>query len=176
MSDWQSFVQAFYQLPLEERRRHWDGLANDQRYAFELAAKNMRLGPLVHDLSATTASFPVRAAAFLVDLGVTGTFGFLAFPLADVHAALTYLAFSASIAYFFCKDALPHGQSLGKKLFRLAVVDWKTGDPCSLRQSISRNLVHFAGIFDYAGALRSSGRRIGDDLAGTAVVARNRSV
>jgi uncharacterized RDD family membrane protein YckC len=42
--------------------------------------------------------------------------------------------------YLLLKDGLPRGQSLGSRLAKIAVVDQKTGAPCTFRQSFIRNL------------------------------------
>ncbi|AXQ31570.1 hypothetical protein D0B54_00125 [Solimonas sp. K1W22B-7] len=45
-------------------------------------------------------------------------------------------------AYFLLADGLPNGQSLGKKWIRLAVVDERSGKPCTYLQAIVRTLVN----------------------------------
>ncbi len=75
--------------------------------------------------------------------------------------------------YFLLRDGLP-GSSLGKRLMGIAVVDVKTGAPCSKKQSFLRNLLLMVlGALDLViPFFRQNGRRIGDDVAGTVVVSR----
>lgn len=83
------------------------------------------------------------------------------------------------IYYRFTKDARPNGQSIGKKICNLMVIDVETGAPCSLGQSIGRafvlsifNVIPILGWFVEPIAVISSddGRRLGDRAAGTQVV------
>lgn len=70
----------------------------------------------------------------------------------------------------FC-DALPGGQSLGKKFTGSAVVHVKTGRPCNFWQSFVRNLTLVVlGIFDWVFIMGEKRRRLGDYLAGTEVI------
>lgn len=54
--------------------------------------------------------------------------------------------FCWSIFYLLCHDALPGGQSYGKRLLGLMVVDLTTNQPCTYRQSIIRNLAGIATL------------------------------
>lgn len=72
--------------------------------------------------------------------------------------------------YFFFSDAF-NGQSLGKRLLRIGVIDANSRRPCNLFQLLTRNtsivvfnVVDVLMIFDH------SKLRLGDRLAGTAVV------
>ncbi|GAA5214070.1 RDD family protein [Corallincola platygyrae] len=72
--------------------------------------------------------------------------------------------------YLFC-DALPQGQSLGKKVFNISVVSENGGHYCSLTQSFLRNLiVPFLGVFDAVFILSKKRKRLGDYLAQTVVI------
>jgi uncharacterized RDD family membrane protein YckC len=75
--------------------------------------------------------------------------------------------------YFLIKDALPNGQSFGKKSMQLKVVSSKTGNNCTVVQSIIRNIVNFIPFLNIADALfagRYKRQRIGDILARTIVI------
>jgi len=81
--------------------------------------------------------------------------------------------------YRFTKDARPNGQSIGKKMCNLMVIDVETGEPCSLGQSIGRafiltlfNVVPILGwlVEPLAVLVSDDGRRLGDRAAGTQVV------
>ncbi len=71
-----------------------------------------------------------RVAAKAVDFGVFTVFIFIPGKL-GILLGLTYLALA---------DSLFDGESLGKKLLGIRVVDLEEGTPCSVRQSFVRNI------------------------------------
>jgi uncharacterized RDD family membrane protein YckC len=84
--------------------------------------------------------------------------------------------FSISLAciYLFLSDALPKGQSLGKRILSISVVSKKTGKYCTLWQSFLRNiLTPFLGALDVIFILSKERQRIGDMLADTVVVIKD---
>lgn len=98
-----------------------------------------------------------RGSALVVDLLLS----VLTLPLAGL-----------GLGYFLLRDAMGGGQSLGKRLYRLKVVDAESGEPCSLRTSLARNiwlLVPFMPMFEVV-ALSATGLRWGDRMAETRVV------
>ena len=73
--------------------------------------------------------------------------------------------------YFVFSDALPGGQSLGKKPFGIRVISKTTGEPCKIWQSFMRNAFSpIVGILDAALILGKERQRLGDRLANTVVV------
>ena len=77
------------------------------------------------------------------------------------------------VIYACVKDGIRDGQSFGKGLMNLRVVDYNTGMPATIGQSFIRNCL--CGSVDqmccYLFALCSEdGRRIGDHVAGTVVI------
>ncbi|NHJ02300.1 MAG: RDD family protein [Candidatus Heimdallarchaeota archaeon] len=69
--------------------------------------------------------------------------------------------------YFFWKDNLRHGQSFGKRLFGLRVVNFSDGKPITLSTSCMRNCCFCCPCL----ALKTkSKRRLGDYFAGTIVI------
>lgn len=73
--------------------------------------------------------------------------------------------------YFLFSDALPKGQSLGKKALGIHVIDMDTGRYCNTWQSFLRNaLTPVIGTIDAIFILTKKRQRIGDMLAGTIVV------
>jgi uncharacterized RDD family membrane protein YckC len=84
-----------------------------------------------------------------------------------VGAAPAVLMF---VGYLLFSDGLGEGQSFGKKLVKIAVVDQSTGAPCSYGGSLVRNLVRMLGVFDWAFALGERRQRLGDKAANTIVV------
>ncbi|AQZ93927.1 RDD family protein [Halopseudomonas phragmitis] len=75
-----------------------------------------------------------------------------------------------AVAYLLFKDALPRGQSLGKRMLGLAVIGSVTYQDCSWWQSALRNLVLPVLFPLEAIVILLSGRRIGDALASTMVI------
>ena len=84
-----------------------------------------------------------RVCAFLIDLLIIN----LAFSvLTAVIAGIPDISFSLiSIVYLLVRDALVHGQSLGKYAVGLRVVDLE-GQPCDLRRSGLRNLIFIVPV------------------------------
>lgn len=101
--------------------------------------------------------------AFLGEFAVARAYDLEGWPL--VVAALP------AIFYYFLADALPGGQSLGKRLLDMKVIDAETGEPCSFAQSFVRNLILFVGgPVDWVFILGERHQRLGDRAAGTLVV------
>ena len=80
-----------------------------------------------------------------------------------------YSGMSLGLAYFLLSDGLPNGQSLGKKLLKIQVLDDEGIKPCSLAQSFFRNVTFPLGIIDWVFIFFKSRRRLGDFIAGTVV-------
>ncbi|HEX7240430.1 MAG TPA: RDD family protein [Longimicrobiaceae bacterium] len=92
-------------------------------------------------------------------------------------APLYLVAALSSVAYYFLADGLPGGQSLGKRVLGMTVVDAGTGEPCTMGQSFVRNLLlAVLGFFDWVFIFGSQHQRLGDKLAGTVVLEAGRSV
>ncbi|MGY1878812.1 RDD family protein [Pseudomonas reactans] len=78
-------------------------------------------------------------------------------------------AFFAAFAYFLLADALPNGQSLGKRLLSIATVDRKTRKGCSISQSFTRNSGALV-VIDWVWIFMESRTRLGDMFAKTIVI------
>lgn len=75
------------------------------------------------------------------------------------------------VCYFVFSDALPGGQSLGKKPFGISVVSKTTGKPCKLWQSFLRNAFSpVLGIIDGVLIYGKKRQRLGDKFANTIVI------
>lgn len=86
-------------------------------------------------------------------------------------AVAAYLAFGSGIGYYLFSDALPNGQSLGKKLLGMSVIDERSYLSCNLYQSFMRNITTpFLNILDWIFIFFGSRKRLGDMLASTIVV------
>lgn len=97
--------------------------------------------------------------------------------------------FFAGLAYLLISDGLFDGRSLGKRLIGLRIISNATNKPCSVRESILRNLLLCIGValwkipligwifivliiaFEFVILLGSKeGMRLGDELAKTTVI------
>lgn len=73
--------------------------------------------------------------------------------------------------YYLLSDALPKGQSIGKKLLNISVVHENTGAYCTVTQSIIRNLLTpILGIIEVIFIFMKRRQRLGDMLASTIVI------
>ncbi len=80
-------------------------------------------------------------------------------------------AIAIPVCYFVFSDALPNGQSLGKKPFGLYVISRTTGKPCSLIQSFLRNAFSpILGLIDAVLIFGKERQRLGDKFANTIVI------
>jgi uncharacterized RDD family membrane protein YckC len=96
-------------------------------------------------------------------------------PMADSSETLAGMlwlpALLFCLVYLFFSDALPEGQSLGKRIMGIAVVDRRTGRPCTAWQAFVRNvLLAILGFFDWIFIFGERHQRLGDMVAGTIVV------
>jgi uncharacterized RDD family membrane protein YckC len=127
------------------------------------------------------AGFGRRFAAFLIDLmligGVTGLLSMVLKLLPDALSTLivTTAGFLITWGYHVYFEVRQGGQSLGKRLLSLRVVDAR-GLPIDLRQSLVRNVVRAFDMIPVGGIgmatclLDRHRRRLGDLAAGTLVV------
>ncbi|MBB4639538.1 RDD family protein [Longimicrobium terrae] len=121
------------------------------------------------------ASRGTRLFAQFID-GFVGLIAFIPagiFLLVDETAG--GLAIIAAVFFYFAyllfSDALPGGQSMGKRMLGIAVVDHRTYQPCTGGQSFVRNLLLcILGFFDWIFILGDTKRRLGDIVAGTIVI------
>lgn len=81
------------------------------------------------------------------------------------------LALGSAAAYYLFSDALPNGQSLGKKLLGMSVIDEQSHLNCNLYQSFIRNITTpCLSIVDWIFIFFGSRKRLGDMLASTIVI------
>ena len=110
-----------------------------------------------------TAQFIDGLAAISIGAGLFYVAKTLSWPLE--------LAILGWIAYLILCDAMPWGQSIGKRLIRIAVVHVDTEQPCTFWRSIVRSLSMITlGIVDAMFIVGKQRRRLGDFLARTKVV------
>jgi uncharacterized RDD family membrane protein YckC len=107
----------------------------------------------------------------LISLGLfaIGIFIRNAFELKDQYSGI--LIFAIPFLYYLLSDALPKGQSIGKKLLNISVVHKNTGAYCTVTQSILRNLLTpILGVFEAIFIFMKRRQRLGDMLANTIVI------
>jgi uncharacterized RDD family membrane protein YckC len=140
-----------------------------------VAAENEAVGLL--------ASRGARLGAQLIDVVVVLAIWFLATFLAAAAVSLGALAvlivgglgIGASVAYLLLADGLPGGQSFGKRVLDIAVIDRHTRRPCTYGQSFLRNLLlSLLGLIDWVFIFGHAHQRLGDMAANTIVVRANR--
>ncbi|WP_339427377.1 MULTISPECIES: RDD family protein [unclassified Pseudomonas] len=124
------------------------------------------------------ASIGRRLAARMIDCAIAVLIFFIVKYVAEALSAYVpgvtpkagfLCAFFAGFAYFLLADALPNGQSLGKRLLSIATVDRKTLKGCSVSQSFTRNSGALV-VIDWVWILMESRTRLGDMFAKTIVI------
>jgi len=118
------------------------------------------------------ADFGSRCVARLFDVGtalVLATIGALAVML--FTSVSRPVGAAVGLLYAVFADGLPGGQSVGKRVLDIAVVDVKSRKPCSYWQSLQRNvlLLLLSGL-DVLPAFGQRRQRWGDAVAGTEIV------
>lgn len=122
-----------------------------------LASRVQRL--VAQAIDGVVAFVPLTFAIFLVDPAP--------------RAALLFFAGGGlwMMFYLLLSDGFG-GQSVGKRLFDIQVIDEQTGKPCTILQSFIRNVVLSAlGPIDWVFIFGERQQRLGDRAAGTIVVA-----
>ena len=122
-----------------------------------------RLAPLGHRLWAQVIDGLIAVGLFALTM-----------PLWEMHDALVWVGLVLFLGYHLFADALPGGQSIGKRWARTAVVDDQTGRPCTVACSAVRNITQLFGVFDWIWILGARRQRAGDSLAGTRVILARR--
>lgn len=117
----------------------------------------------------------LRLVAKLID--VVGGLVFLAainYPLfvytpKAVYDPVGMISIALYFGYFLFKDAWG-GQSLGKRIVRIKVIEKLSGQPCTAPKSFLRNFFGALGIFDWVFIFGEKRMRLGDIAADTSVV------
>ena len=112
------------------------------------------------------------AARFLDGLVGYGGFFFSMYFFRSLGVGASLVVWVPFLLYILLADGMGTGQSLGKKWMKLAVVDARTGAPCSYGKSILRNAVRALGIFDALFIFGEKRQRLGDRAADTIVIKR----
>ena len=112
-------------------------------------------------------STPIMLAALFA--GVTGLHETTTGGIISVILFVVAIAWAAF--YYFFADGFTGGQSYGKRMLGMHVIDAKARTPCSFGQSFVRNLVlALLGPIDAVFILGERHQRLGDMAAGTVVI------
>ena len=126
----------------------------------------------------TSPALPSRVTRFLGQfldglIGMAPVIGAVIVMIANEKLGSMLLVVAAifAVLYYFLADGLQDGQSWAKRMLGMAVVDARTGAPCSMGQSFVRNfLLAILGPLDWIFIFGGEKRRLGDIAAGTQVV------
>ncbi|WP_347927168.1 RDD family protein [Pseudomonas helvetica] len=124
-----------------------------------------------------------RLAGYFIDLSIVFVLMFLkgligyklmassSYSVALFYSVINNILLVLAISYFLFCDALPNGQSVGKRLLKMSVVGFPVNTKCTIFQSLLRNVpkVMFS-ILDAVFVFFGFRRRLGDMLAMTMVV------
>ena len=127
-------------------------------------ATTSRLAPLSFRLVA----FAVDVPGSMVVLTAINFPLFLYTPM-KFSDSVGWASLAVLVIYVMFKDGA-NGQSIGKRLLGIQVLEKHSGEPCSLPRSLIRNMFYSMGIIDWIFALGKEQRRLGDQAAGTCVV------
>lgn len=140
-----------------------------------LLAQEQKLVELINVEATSYPSVLDRGVAHLIDQ-------FILVPIGFFSAVIIDLVFSEAsspnglwvvpcLLYFLFSDAFPNGQSIGKKICKIAVVSYKKRQPSGMYESFVRNIVLLlAGVVDILFLFSKERRRLGDRAADTIVV------
>jgi uncharacterized RDD family membrane protein YckC len=129
---------------------------------------------LNHDLAARgdrlIAQFLDSLVAVLVII-VSARFSNLSTKIGEIVRIFGILA---ALFYILCADGLKGGQSYGKRIVGICVIDATSGKPCTFIKSLLRNItLAFLGLIDWVFIFSEKRQRLGDKLANTIVVSKN---
>jgi uncharacterized RDD family membrane protein YckC len=118
------------------------------------------------------ASFGQRFFAQLIDSFVF--LGIIILSVSILPESIVNVGIILGFFYLLFSDALVGGQSLGKKVFQISVVDMTSMRPCTPMKSLIRNLsLAFLGIIDWVLIFSEKRQRLGDKLANTIVIKKS---
>lgn len=142
-----------------------DGKCNQCRY-------NLYLADPLNNKYFELASLNERLGARIVDWFIYA--GTLTLSSLYLPKSVVTVGVILGVFYLLFSDAFNNGQSLGKTLMKISVVDAKSKKPCTLMRSFFRNItLQFLGIFDLIPIFSDKRQRLGDLLANTIVIKKN---
>ena len=149
----------------------------------ESASFNIALAPLEQRLLARILDIFVAFALFFAVTFVTLLSIILVGILSNSSTALSELissigvsiGFLIALLYSLLADGLKGGQSYGKRIMKITVIDVKSRKPCTFIQSFARNLLlQLITTIDCISIIFSDKRqRLGDRIANTIVIKKH---
>jgi len=132
-------------------------------------AVGVTLGNLASTGSRYVAQFVDQVIAVMIVVAVSFLIGII-----GLNTAFgLVLVVSSYAAYILMNDAMPNGQSIGKKLLSIKVINKESGKNCSLSESFLRNIttvIPFLAVIDALLIFGVKKQRMGDKIANTLVV------
>ena len=101
---------------------------------------------------------------------VSGIIAFYLFDVALTRDVAVYGGIFIGLIYFLFSDSIPYGQSIGKKLLNIQVVNATSMQPCTPLESFLRNVTFPLGLFDWVFIFFGQHKRLGDFIASTIVI------
>jgi uncharacterized RDD family membrane protein YckC len=126
-------------------------------------------GITLGDLAKTGSRYVAQIVDQIIGFGLS----FIVLLLGINAGIALLLSIAIYVSYIMFNDAMPNGQSLGKKLFSIKVVNKTSGKNCSLSESFLRNITTIIPFLAFIDAMMILGRkkqRIGDRFANTIVI------
>lgn len=129
----------------------------------------------IESLANMYPSITERGVAHLLDQFMLLPIGFFTAVITDLvlrePSSGSAIWIITCLLYFIFSDSLPNGQSVGKKICKIAVVDYDKRLPIGMLKSFIRNIVLLlAGVVDLFFIFSKERRRLGDRAAGTIVI------
>jgi uncharacterized RDD family membrane protein YckC len=132
-------------------------------------AVGVTLGNLASTGSRYVAQFVDQVIAVMIVVAVSFLIGII-----GLNTAFgLVLVVSSYAAYILMNDAMPNGQSIGKKLLSIKVINKESGKNCSLSESFLRNIttvIPFLAVIDALLIFGTKKQRMGDKIANTLVI------
>ena len=114
------------------------------------------------------ASLGNRFLAQIIDNIIALLFCLILYLVGNLSTSAHWFAFVGYLSYHLLSDGLRGGQSLGKRAYKMAVINIKNGKPCGFGRSVVRNIsLLLLGPIDALFVFGKSRRRLGDFAADT---------
>jgi len=137
---------------------------NASMFSYDLASPGKRLLAYIIDLFIVFLFVAMKVMVSFIPCP-DNSFAKLIFSVVD-SILMIY-----ALGYFLLGDALPNGQTVGKRLMKISVVGFPVNTRCSVLQAFLRNIPKaMFSVLDAIFVLFGFRRRLGDMLAMTMVI------
>jgi uncharacterized RDD family membrane protein YckC len=139
--------------------------SDEENYKPDDFAEDIKLGNL--------ASTGRRYLAQLVDQLIAVALTVIVVLLVSTYEISGILGLLTYASYILFNDAMPNGQSFGKKLLSIKVVNKTTGKNCNIKEALLRNIttvIPFLAFIDAVMIFGVKKQRMGDKIANTLVI------